>query len=118
MKLNIFQRGILQKVAVAAVYFSCFLAGGFFIDWLEKRRFATAVAEARKQGVINSEDFDRLKPLIAWMDETAAFALIVVILIRALASRFLMRRAANLNRAWPVTLSKAVEFRYAMNRTW
>jgi Na+/glutamate symporter len=114
--LNILQRGILQRVAVIAVYFSCFLAGGFFIDWLEKRRFATAVTEARQQGITNSEDFGRLKPLIAGMDETAAFALIVVILICTLASWFLMRWVANLNWAWPVTLLKVVEFRYAMDK--
>jgi hypothetical protein len=115
-KLNILQRGILQKVAVAAVYFSCFLVGGYFIDWLEKRRFATAVEEARKQDLMSLEDVGSLKSLISGMDETAGFALVIMILICALASWFLMRWAANLNLAWSVTLPKVVEFRYAMDK--
>ena len=116
VKLNIFQRGILQKISVAIVYFFCFLAGGFFIEWLEKRRFANVMAEAKKQEFIIVQDAGSLKSLFVDMDGTAGVALVFVILICAALSWFMMRWAANLNLAWPVTLAKAVEFRHAMNK--
>lgn len=116
VKLNIFQRGILQKISVAIVYFFCFLAGGLFIDWLEKRRFANVIAEAKKQDLIILKDTGSLKSLVASMDETAGFALVIIIILCAVSSFCLMRWAANLNLAWPVTLPKAIEFRHAMNQ--
>jgi len=48
IELNIFQRGILQKTASAAVYFVSFVAVAFILDWLDKRRFTVVVAKAKQ----------------------------------------------------------------------
>jgi sterol desaturase/sphingolipid hydroxylase (fatty acid hydroxylase superfamily) len=113
-KLNLFQRGILQKVATAIVYFASFVTGAFILDWLEKRRFTVVAEKAQQQGILTPESFRDLKAQIAAMDVTAIFAIIIVGLFCVGIGWLLMRWAANLNWSWPVTLPKAVEFRSAM----
>lgn len=115
-KLNIFQRGILQKIASIIVYFASFAAMGFILDGLEKRRFTVVAEKAQQQGILTPENFRGLKALIATMDETAIFAIIIVGLLCVGIGLLLIRWAANLNWSWPVTLPKVVEFRSAMRR--
>ena len=66
-KLNIFQRGILQKVATVIVYFASFAAGALILDWLEKRRFTVVAEKAQQQGILTPESFRNLKAQIAAM---------------------------------------------------
>ena len=113
-KLNIFQRGILQKTASVAVYFGSVAAGAFILDWLEKRRFTVVAEKAQQQGILSPESFRSFKAQIAAMDITAIFAIILVGLLCVGIGWLLIRWAANLNWSCPVTLSKAVEFRSAM----
>jgi preprotein translocase subunit SecY len=115
-KLNIFQRGILQKAVSVAVYFISFVAVAFIVDWLEKRRFTVVVEKAKQQGILTAENFRDLKALIAAMDESAIFAIIVVVVLCGGIGWLLMRLAANFNWSWPTTLPKAIEFRAAMRR--
>ncbi|MDR2572734.1 MAG: hypothetical protein LBC94_00060 [Desulfovibrio sp.] len=113
-KLNISQRGILQKVATVIAYFASFAVGAFILDWLEKRRFTVVAEKAQQQGILTSEGFRDFRAQIAAMDETAIFAIIIVGLFCVGIGWLLMRWAANLNWSWPVTLPRAVEFRFAM----
>jgi hypothetical protein len=115
-KLNIFQRGILQKTASLAIYFISFAAVAFILDWLEKRRFSVVVEKAKQQGILTAESFRDLKTLIVAMDESAIFAIIVVVVLCGGIGWLLMRWAANFNWSWPVTLPRAMEFRSAMRR--
>lgn len=113
-KLNIFQRGIFQKAVTIAVYFASFAAGGFLLDWLEKRRFLVIAGKAQQQGLVSQENIPSLKALITDMDGTAIFFIILVGAFCAFIAWLLMRWAANLNWSWPVTLPKAMGFRSAM----
>ena len=80
-KLNLFQRGILQKVAIVVVYFASFAAGAFILDWLEKRRFIVVAEKAQQQGILTPESFRNLKAQIVAMDVTAIFAIIILLTI-------------------------------------
>ena len=102
-KLNLFQRGILQKAATVAVYFVSFAAMAFTLDWLEKQRVTVVAEKAQRDGILSLENFRDLKARIATMDETAIFAIIIVGLICGGIGWALMRWAANLNWSWPVT---------------
>jgi len=114
MKLNIFQRGFLQKAASIGVYFVSFMVVAFIIDWLEKRRFTVVAEKAQQQGILTLESLHDFKAQIAAMDVAAIFAIITVGVFCAIICWFLMRWAANFNWSWPVMLPKAVEFRSAM----
>ena len=69
IKLNIFQRGILQKVATVVVYFASFLAMALILDWLDKRRFTVVAEKAQRQGILTAESLRDLKVQITAMDE-------------------------------------------------
>ncbi len=51
-KLNIFQRGILQKCATVLVYMVSAATGTFFLDWLDKRLFIR-LAEGRPKQILS-----------------------------------------------------------------
>ena len=53
-KLNLFQRGILQKCATFFVYLVSFTIGALIIDWLDKLLF-TAVQTYRPRLTLKSK---------------------------------------------------------------
>lgn len=115
-KLNIFQRGILQKVAFVFVYLVSITIGVLIIDWLDKRLFIALVQKAQERGSIPLEGARSFITLIESRDTTMIFSIISVGLVCGSAGWLFMRWAAKRNWSWPVTLSRAVEFKAAMRR--
>jgi hypothetical protein len=114
VKLNVFQRGILQKIASASIYLTSFPTMVFFLVGIEKRKFIEVAEKAQEKGILSPESFHGLKELIVAMDGTASFDIFIVIFLGAVLCLLLMRWTANSNLSWPVVLPKAVEFRSAM----
>lgn len=115
-KLNIFQRGILQKGVTVLVYFACIAVGAFFLDWLDKWFFVTLAESARSRGNLSPETTRSFITLIEARDSTVIFAIILVGLFCGFVGWLFMRWAAKRNWSWPVTLPRVVEFRAAMER--
>ena len=113
-KLNMFQRGILQQIAVGVVYAACCLSAMFCLDKLIKYRFIRLASQAQNQDIIDSETADLLKKIIQAPDMAESFFIILLIVFFSLLGWFLMRWAARLNLSWPVSLPRAVEFSTAM----
>lgn len=116
LKLNIFQRGILQKAVAVVAYLGSIAVGAFILDWADKRLFTNSIKEAERQGVITPEALLRIQTLIETRDNTVIFAIILIGLFCVLMGWFLMRWAAKLNWSWPVTIPHAIEFRAAMEQ--
>jgi len=116
IKLNIFQRGILQKCATVFVYMVSAATGAWAIDWLDKQYFIRLAKEAQNQNLIPPEVAHRFIILIEARDFTAIFLIMFVGLLCGFVIWLFMRWAANFNWSWPVTLPKAVEFRWAMEQ--
>lgn len=115
-KLNIFQRGILQKCATIFVYFASIAVGAFFLDWLDKRLFVRLAEEAQQKNFLSPEGLRAFTALIEARDSTTIFAIIFVGLFCGFVGWLFMRWAAKRNWSWPVTLPRAVEFRSAMEQ--
>ena len=115
-KLNIFQRGILQKCATTLVYFASIAIGSVLLDWLDKRLFVRLAEEAQQRGILSSEGLRTFTTLIEARDGTTIFAIILVGLACVVAGWLFMRWSATRNWSWPVTLPKVVEFRWAMEQ--
>lgn len=116
LKLNIFQRGILQKAVAVVAYLGSIAVGAFILDWADKRLFTNSIKEAERQGVITPEALLRIQTLIETRDNTVIFSIIFIGLFCVLMGWFLMRWAAKLNWSLPVTIPQAVEFRSAMKQ--
>ncbi len=116
IKLNIFQRGILQKVATFIVYMACAIAGMLTLDRLEQQHFIDILTKARKQGIISNEIFQELNNLIVSLNETIIIYIILLVAVCGGVCWILMRWASSLNWSWPVVLPRAIEFRAAMRR--
>ena len=116
MKLNIFQRGILQKGAITFVYLVSIAIGAFILDWLDKRLFIRLAEEAQQRGILSPDASRGFTALIEARDGTTIFAIILVGLGCGFVGWLFMRWAAKRNWSWPVMLPRAVEFRSAMER--
>ena len=116
VKLNIFQRGILQKGATAFVYLVSIAIGAFILDWLDKRLFIRLAEEAQQRGILSPDASRSFATLIEARDSTTIFAIILVGLGCGFVGWLFMRWAAKRNWSWPVMLPRAVEFRSAMER--
>lgn len=116
VKLNMFQRGILQKGATAFVYLASIGIGAFIIDWMDKRLFVRLAEEAQQRNILSPEATQGFIALIEARDSTTIFAIILVGLGCGFVGWLFMRWAAKRNWSWPVTLPKAVEFRAAMEQ--
>lgn len=115
-KLNIFQRGILQKGATLFVYLISITMGVLIIDWLDKRLFIALVQKAQERGSLSLEEARSFVTIIQSRDITIFFSIISAGLAFGFAGWLFMRWAAKRNWSWPVTLSRAVEFKAAMRR--
>lgn len=115
-KLDIFQRGILQKCATFFVYLFSIGVGAFILDWLDKRLFIRLAEEAQQKEILSQKAAHGFTVLIEARDSTAIFAIILVGLGCGITGWLFMRWAAKRNWSWPVTLPRAMEFRAAMER--
>jgi regulator of replication initiation timing/uncharacterized membrane protein len=115
-KLNIFQRGILQKCATFLVYLVSVSISALIIDWLDKQLFIRLAEEAQRQNLLSPEAARGFTLLIEARESAAIFHIVFVILVCGFVVWLFMRWAATRNWSWPVTLPKAVEFRSAMER--
>jgi len=115
-KLNMFQRGILQKCAFVFVYLVSITTGVLIVDWLDKRLFIALVQKAQEQGSIPLEGARSFITLIESRDIPTFFYIIFSGFTIGFAGWLFMRWAAKRNWSWPVTLSRAVEFKAAMRR--
>lgn len=116
IKLNIFQRGILQKCATAFVYLFSIAIGAFILDWMDKRLFVRLAEEAQHREILSEKAARAFISLIEARDSTTIFAIILVGLLCGFVGWLFMRWAAKRNWSWPVTLPRAVEFRSAMEQ--
>ena len=115
-KLNIFQRGILQKGFTFCVYTICLISASLFLDWLDKKWFIKAVNNALAKGEIPEKVAQAFTILIQSRDELFFLFLIFFGATCGLAGFLLVRLAARFQWSWPVTLPEAVEFRQAMEK--
>ena len=115
-KLNIFQRGILQKAVTVFAYLGSIAIGAFILDWADKRLFTSSIKAAEHRGLVPSDVSSRLQMFIDGRDSTTIFSIILVGLFCVVLGWFFMRWAAKRNWSWPVTLPKVVEFRSAMRK--
>ena len=111
-----FQRGILQKGAFVFVYLVSITTGVLIVDWLDKRLFIALVQKAQEQGSIPLEGARSFITLIESRDIPTFFFIISAGFTIGFAGWLFMRWAAKRNWSWPVTLSRAVEFKAAMRR--
>lgn len=116
VKLDFFQRGILQKAAIVFACLGSLALGAFILNWVDKRLFIGTIRNAEHQGVISPDVFTRLQIFIAQSDNTTILTIIYIGLLCAGGGWLFMRWAAKRNWSWPVTLSQAVEFKSAMRR--
>lgn len=114
--LNIFQRGIFQTTAFLFAYICSTVIGAFVLDLTEKQIFITTVQQALQQGIITPEGFSGLKSLIESRAPLTIFAVITIGMFCIFLGWSFMRWSAKRNWSWPVTLHKAVEFRWAMEQ--
>lgn len=115
-KLNIFQRGILQKCFTFFVYTICLISASLFLDCLDKRWFLKSVNIAVDKGEIPEKTAQAFAILIQSRDELFFLFLIFFGAACGLAGFLLVRLAAKFQWSWPITLPKAVEFRQAMEK--
>lgn len=52
MKLNVFQRGILQKCATVFVYLFSIGLGAFILDWIDKCLFIRPAEEVQQKEIL------------------------------------------------------------------
>lgn len=115
-KLNIFQRGILQKGATTIVYLLSTAIGAFILDWLDKRLFIRLAKEAQQREILSQKAARGFIILIEARDSTTIFAIILVGLLCCFAGWLFMRWSTKWNWSWPVKLPRVVEFRWAMEQ--
>lgn len=116
VKLNVFQRGILQKCATVFVYLFSIGFGASLVDWIDKRLFIRLAEEAQQKEILSQKAAQGFIALIEARDSTTIFAIILVGLGCGLIGWLFMRWAAKRNWSWPVTLPRALEFRAAMRK--
>lgn len=115
-KLNIFQRGILQIITYGVVFVAFIALTGFVVDSFEKWRFIKIIEGAQHQGLITPEGFQVAKNLIESMSWLATFVPVGIGGACVIAGWYSIKWALNRNWSWPITLKKAVEFRFAMRK--
>jgi regulator of replication initiation timing len=115
-KLNLFQRGFLQKAAVAVTYLVVFVSGAYFLDWLDKWTFINRAKDAAQQGFLSEKGLQGFTRLIEWRDERAIVVIVAVGLACGFVGWLFMLWAAKRNWSWPVSLPRVVEFRLAMEQ--
>ena len=116
IKLNIFQRGILQKCATAFVYFVSIGVGAFILDWLDKQLFIRLAEEARQRDILSPDALRGFTALIEARESTTIFVIILIGVGCGFVGWLFMRWAAKRNWSWPITLPRVVSFRTAMRR--
>lgn len=76
VKLNVFQRGILQKCATVFAYLFSIGLGAFILDWIDKRLFIRLAEEAQQKEILSQKAAQGFIALIEARDSTAIFAII------------------------------------------
>ncbi len=115
-KLNIFQRGLIQKILGLAVYFIVIL---FFLlgsSALEKYRLTQSIEQAQQQGSITLEMAEHFKQIQFPVSRFDAFWNILLAVFILGFGWLFGRYATWLNLSWPVTLPAAIEFLTAMHK--
>ena len=113
-KLNIFQRGILQKCITFLTYTICASIAAFFIDWIDKQWFLAIAKKYYTHEKISEEMLKAFSLIIESRNDPNIFFLILLILICGFLCFVFMRYTAQLNLSSSVTLMKVIEFRKAM----
>ena len=115
-KLNTFQKGIWQKIFSLAVYGVCIVAVTYAIDRLIQYDINNALASLQKKADISEQSLHMLANILAERGFALASIIIFCSVLLALASWVIVRWAGNRNWSTPIILSRAVEFRSAMDR--
>lgn len=113
-KLNIFQRGILQKTFTLLTYAICSSLIALFIEWIDKQWFISTIYEYYHNGKLSEKAAQVFSLVIESRGSIAVLVMIVVIIVCGLLCFVFMRCAAQLNWSSCVTLAKVIEFRKAM----
>lgn len=116
MKLNIFQRGALQKCAVLLAYMASFGIGTFALYLADTRLFFNFVERVKQRDIFSMEPARGVATLIEARDHTEILSFLFICVCCVFAGWLFMRWAAKRNWSLPVTLPKALEFRTAMRK--
>ena len=115
-KLNAFQKGILQKYFSLATYGVCIIATAYAVAFLIKNDILKALTAIQKQAGLSDITFRMLTNTLDERGFALASIIIFCSVILAFASWLIIRWAGNRNWSTLVILSRAVEFRSAMDR--
>lgn len=116
IKLNIFQRGALQKCAVCFAYMASFAIGTLVLYWMDTQLFYRFVERVKQRDIFSMEPASGLAALIEARDHTVILSFLFICFCCIFVGWLFMRWAAKRNWSLPVTLPKAVEFRTAMRK--
>lgn len=113
-KLNILQRGILQKVIILLTYAIGTSILASLIDWIDKQWFISVINEYHNNGKLSEKAVNVFSIVIESRGSIAIFVIISILVIYGILCFIFMRRTAQLNWSYSVVLDKVVEFRNAM----
>lgn len=113
-KLNILQRGILQKVITLLIYAIGTSILASLIDWIDKQWFISVINEYHNNGKLSEKAVNVFSIVIESRGSIAILVIISIIVIYGILCFIFMRRTAQLNWSYSVVLDKVFEFRNAM----
>ena len=116
VKLNIFQRGALQKCAVSLAYMASFGIGTFVLYLVDTQLFFRFVERVKQRDIFSMEPARGVAALYEARDHTEILSFLFICLCCGFVGWLFMRWAAKRNWSLPVTLPKALEFRTAMRK--
>ena len=115
VRLNIFQRGIFQKIFSFCVFCLCVTLWAYLLNIRIKSRFVDALKDAVAQEIITREVARKFLSLILSIDEYFVVQILLGICACAIITLLTVRLSGKMNWAWPTILQTAVEFRSAMH---
>ena len=113
-KLNIFQRGILQKCIAFLAYLICASIAAFSIDLINKQWFISVAKRYYTNGQLPEEALKLFSFIMEFRVDTNIFNLAFLISVCVFICFKFVRFIAQLDLLRPVTLDKVIEFRKTM----
>lgn len=113
--LTLLQKGALQKTFAFFVYAFIASSLAFLLDYIDKHTFLSLIERAYHEGLLEKETFPLLQQLISTRAGHVFVLYTVLLLICGFVAWRIIRWAGHGNWSTPVTLNKAVEFKFCMN---
>lgn len=113
--LTLLQKGALQKTFAFFVYAFIASSLAFLLDYIDKHTFLSLIERAYHEGLLEKEIFPLLQQLISTRAGHVFVLYTALLLICGFVAWRIIRWAGHGNWSTPVTLNKAVEFKFCMN---